>query len=129
MSTLLEDKEAIRDLLSSYCHYVDRGDPNGLLAQFTEDGVWDGGPLGRYEGAAMRQFLGAAASAADGKRRHFLANEVITVTGNTATARCYFLIVNVAETGGSIAFAGFYDDRLVKLGGRWLFKQRVIQMQ
>lgn len=35
MSIMLEDKEAIRELLSSYCFRIDRGDPEGLLAQFS----------------------------------------------------------------------------------------------
>ncbi len=127
MTSLIEDKEAIRELLATYCFCVDRGDPKGLLATFTADGVWDGGPLGRHEGEAMRQFLGAAASSGDGKRRHVVANEIISVSGETATARSYLLVVQVADSGAAIAFAGFYEDRLVKVGGRWLFKERLMK--
>ena len=127
MSTAVEDKEAIRELLASYCFCIDRGDPEGLLVQLAEDCVWDGGPIGRYEGAGLRQFLTAAVSGGERKRRHFLANEIITVTRDTATARSYLLVVNVAEAGPSLGFAGFYEDRLVKRGGRWLFKERVIK--
>jgi ketosteroid isomerase-like protein len=129
MSMMLEDKEAIRELLSSYCFCIDRGDPPGLLAQLAEDCVWDGGPIGRYEGAALRQFLSAAASSGERQRRHFLANEIITVTGDTATARSYLLVVNVADAGPSLGFAGFYEDRLVKRGGRWLFRERLIKFK
>jgi len=126
MSMILEDKDAIRELLASYCFCIDRGDPQALLAQLAEDCVWDGGPIGRYEGEALRQFL-TAATGGERKRRHFLANEIITVTGDTATARSYLLVVNVADAGPSLGFAGFYEDRLVKRGGRWQFRERLIR--
>lgn len=129
MTSVVEEKEAIRELLAEYCFCVDRGDPEGLLALLADDCVWDGGPLGRYEGAAMRTFMSAAASGGDGKRRHMLANEIIAVSGETATARSYLLVLQAADSGPTLTFAGFYEDRLLKVGGRWLFKERLMKLK
>ncbi|TAL01962.1 MAG: nuclear transport factor 2 family protein [Rhodospirillaceae bacterium] len=123
MSTLLEDKDAIRDLLANYCFYTDRKNPDALVALFTEDCVYDGGAFGRFEGrAALRGFMTAAGD--ESRVRHFTVNEVIAVKGDTATARSYFLVLDSASAPPTPLFTGFYEDQFVRTGGRWLFKTR-----
>jgi hypothetical protein len=62
--------------------------------------------------------------------RHLTANPLISVTGETATVRSYLLIINTAsDKPPSLFFAGFCDDELVKEGGHWLIKSRVIHAQ
>ena len=46
-----ENVEKIRNLKARYCDLCDDGyDADGLCDLFTEDGVWDGGILGVFEG-------------------------------------------------------------------------------
>jgi uncharacterized protein (TIGR02246 family) len=127
MTTLLEDKDAIRELLSQYCFCVDSGDAETYAAMFTEDGVWDGGPFGRRQGRpALRELI------AGGPRslRHLTTNPVITIRGETATARSYLLIVSTSsDKPPSLFFAGFCDDQFVKEAGRWLIRSRAIHAQ
>ena len=40
MTSLLEDKDAIRDVLHRYCYYMDEGRFEELGALFAEDGEW-----------------------------------------------------------------------------------------
>ena len=39
--SLLEEKDAIREVLAEYCFRLDGGDYDGMAALFTEDGTWD----------------------------------------------------------------------------------------
>lgn len=127
MSAWLEDKDAIRDLLSNYCFYIDHGQSALYAALFIEECVWDGGPWGRFEGrSALHDFIGAASAVGGPVSRHFTANEVITVNGDTATARSYVMVVNGAANPPVPAFIGSYEDSFVKVGGRWLFKTRIV---
>jgi uncharacterized protein (TIGR02246 family) len=131
MATLLEEEKAIRELLSAYCFCVDRGDADAFVELFTEDGVWDRGRWGRVEGReALHDYLSAAAGGKtprEVKTRHFSANEVISIEGDTAAARSYVLVMNAAPTPPVPLVLGHYEDRLVKAGGRWRFKSRCLR--
>ncbi len=39
--SLLEEKDAIREVLAEYCFRLDGGDYDGMAALFTEDGTWE----------------------------------------------------------------------------------------
>ena len=41
MSTALEDKDAIRELLADYCTRLDNDRFEDMAALFTEDGTWE----------------------------------------------------------------------------------------
>jgi hypothetical protein len=128
MSTLSEDKEAIRDLLSSYCFHTDRGNPDALAALFTEDCIWEGGKFGRREGRRAVHEFAVKGAARETKFRHLTMNSIITVAGDKATARSYGYVLKLEGTAAPAPFfAGFYEDELVKVGGKWLFKVRNIQ--
>ena len=48
----LEDIEAIKVLKSRYCAYCDSAyNAKGIASLFVDDGIWDGGFMGRFEGA------------------------------------------------------------------------------
>lgn len=130
MSTFLEDEKAIRELLSAYCYCVDRADADAFRELFTEDGVWDRGPWGRVEGRrALHDYMSAAALKKTDKvkTRHLSANEIVTVTQDTAAARSYVLVMDAAPTPPVALVIGHYEDQLAKVGGRWRFKSRCLR--
>lgn len=128
MATVLEEKDAIRELMSTYCFCSDSGNADALIALFTEKCVWDGGRWGRYETpAALREFVVSATQGGEAKFRHLTANEIIKVTGETASASSYFIVLNGAVTPPTPFSIGYYDDEFVKIDGRWLFKSRVMR--
>jgi ketosteroid isomerase-like protein len=128
MPTVPEDENAIHDLLAAYCYCVDRGDVDAFVELFTEDCVWDGGPWGRAEGRrALRESRSSRVDSGAVKPRHLSSNELISVSGDTAVARSYVLVMNVAQSPPVPLVIGCYEDQFARLGGRWLFKSRSLR--
>jgi hypothetical protein len=119
-----DDRLAIGELLSVYCHHLDYGRWDEFCALFTDDARLDfGAVMGVHEGRAgirgfadMMQNLGLF-------MRHYCTNAVIAGEGDRAHARSYVLAVTGQPGQQSIA-TGLYEDDLVKVGGRWLLRVR-----
>lgn len=129
MASVLEEKDAIRDVLSAYCFHVDNGEFDQWAALFTEDGIFDAGPLGKRQGrAAIKNFITKAVprQGEGPARKHCTMNSLIEVTGAEAKADSYIIVVREAEQGILTSLAGRYEDLLVKQGETWQFKVRKI---
>ena len=127
MASVLEEKEAIRDVLSAYCFYVDNGEFDKWAELFTEDGVFDAGPLAKVQGrAAIKGFITKAVprQGEGPARKHCTMNSMIQVSGAEAKADSYIIVVREAEQGIMTSLAGRYEDLLVKQGDTWRFKVR-----
>jgi uncharacterized protein (TIGR02246 family) len=129
MTSILEEKESIRDLMSAYCFHVDDGEFDKFAALFTDDGVFEAGPLGKLRGrGAIREFI-AAQVPRQGEgpaRKHCTLNHIIRVNGAEAMADSYIVVLRESEQGIIASLAGRYEDVLVKEGGEWRFKVRKI---
>lgn len=131
MASILEEKEAIRDVMSAYCFYVDNGEFEKFTNLFTVDGIFEAGPLGKLQGReAIRNFITAAVPrGGEGPaRKHCTLNHLIRVSGTEAQADSYIIVLRESDSGGSImaSLAGRYEDLLVKETGEWRFKVRKI---
>jgi uncharacterized protein (TIGR02246 family) len=129
MASILEEKEAIRDLMSAYCFYVDNGDFEQFAELFTLDGIFEAGPLGKLQGrAAIRDFITAQVPrAGEGPaRKHCTLNHLIRVNGAEARADSYIVVLREHEDGIIASLAGRYEDLIVKEGDDWRFKLRKI---
>ncbi|HLW71559.1 MAG TPA: nuclear transport factor 2 family protein [Candidatus Binataceae bacterium] len=129
MSSILEEKEAIRDLMSEYCFYVDNGEFEKFAALFALDGIFETGPLGKLEGRrAIHDFIAAhVPRAGEGPaRKHCTMNHLIRVNGAEARADSYIVVVREAGDGIIASLAGRYEDQLIKEAGAWRFKVRKI---
>lgn len=118
------DRLAIQEVLSRYCHCIDRGRWDRLPRLFTEDCRLDlSQVMGLYEGqAGIRQFTETLAPLGV-FMRHLVTNVVIE--GDDARARVESYVVAVtgsAETPSRTT--GFYEDELLKQDGRWLLHRR-----
>ena len=126
----LLDREAIRDLPARYCHYVWKGDVEGVVGLFTEDGsMWTSDP-NLPEGTQGRENLlrGYAAALGDMAPRPFVHNHVVEVQGpDRATGTCY-VEIRATREGKRWTGAGWYDDEYVKVGGEWKFRSRRLTM-
>lgn len=126
----LEDIEAIRTLKHTYATLCDEGyraDP--LAALFTEDAIWDGGVLGRFEGREQIRAFFAGCSKTVSFAIHHLGNPVIEVTGDEATGH-WFLLEPLVFAKGSQAFwmAARYHDRYVRTAPGWRFAHVRIEL-
>jgi len=129
MISILEEKEAIRDLMSAYCFHVDNGEFDKFADLFTGDGVFEAGPLGKLRGrSAIREFIAAQVPRlGEGPaRKHCTVNHMIRVNGSEAMADSYIVVLREADQGIIASLAGRYEDVLVKEGEEWRFKVRKI---
>jgi len=128
MSSLLEEKEEIRDLITRYCLFIDSGRYAEWVDCFTEDGVFDSPILGRWQGkTALWQFTEKYRDwTGEAQPRHCVMNVLIAVHGNHATSECYLLMTHAAAGKTELIISGRYEDQIEKVTGRWLFKERKV---
>jgi hypothetical protein len=124
MPTPIEDKDAIRELLSEYCFRMDDGCYAELGALFTADGEW----IARYaraRGPAEIADLMVRNIPAEPRRKHFIMNSLIRLDGDRADVRTSYLVVLQAAGAGLVpSVAGTYEDRLVRTAAGWRFSER-----
>ena len=116
MASILEEKDAIRDVMSAYCFYVDNREFEKFTNLFTADAICN-----FITAAVPREGEGPA-------RKHCTVNHLIRVNGAEARADSYIIVLRESDSGGSImaSLAGRYEDLLVKEGNEWRFKVRKI---
>ncbi len=129
MVSVLEEKDAIRDLMSEYCFYIDNGEFEKFADLFTADGIFETGPLGKLKGRkAIHDFIAAhVPRLGEGPaRKHCTMNHLIRVNGKEASADSYIVVIRESDSGVVASLAGRYEDKLVKENGEWRFRVRKI---
>lgn len=141
----LQDHIEIEQLLMRYAAAFNTQDADAYVGTFTPDGSLelrrdvDQAPfLGPFKGreALRKQWFprgGVSGGRKFGAMRHVTTNYEIDVKADTATVRAFFM--EVVSNGANIPpgskpptihAMGRYEDELVRLEGRWLFKRRVV---
>ena len=127
----LFDVEQIKQLKHRYCGYCDEQyDPHGIAALFVEDGVWDGGPFGKYEGRdAIHKFF-ANASNLISFANHYVTNPIIEIDGDTATGRwdLWQPMVSEPETTACWLIAK-YREEYVRRDDTWMFRTLTVDVK
>ncbi len=124
----LIDREKLRDIVHRYCWAVDRGTLQEVMSLFHDACDLILVPGKRYEGrAAVQKWYDGYMQNRMKVLRHLIHNQVITLEGDTATSKSYFDAVGDLK-GESIVVAGFYEDRLQRVGGAWKFTEKVIRL-
>jgi ketosteroid isomerase-like protein len=129
MAAMLEEKDAIREVLAEYCFRLDGGDYDGMAALFTEDGTWDtafGKGTGRAAIAGLARDIRARAGDNRPQAIHLVTNIVISLAGEGATVRSNWTVVQNSPDGPKIGSGGGYTDEMVKEGAAWRFRYRKI---
>jgi hypothetical protein len=129
LATLL-DRAQIEDLLVDYYGHLGGADRD-LGSYYVEDGVLDVNGIvskGRGPIEGLYKKLTEQAPRQPGKFRMLLTNPKIVVNGDTATADVIWTGVRSENPKATPQFVeqGREHDELVKRGGRWYFKYRVI---
>lgn len=123
----LEDREAIRDLISRYGPLADSGDADGVASLWAPDGTYAVGGMGEAIGAAavgdlisgpVHRDLMAAGCA------HILSPPVIELNGDAASARCYSVVFRHDDAAWIAMRVSANRWRLVRDGERWLVLRR-----
>jgi ketosteroid isomerase-like protein len=130
----IADRIEINDLMASYAWALDTGDVDSFVACFTADAVVIEEVFeepDRWEGAAGIRRLAEHFRAVPNfpGRQHHLSQLVVKGDSRRCSARSFALVTECrGEPPYLIRFAGYWDDKLVKFGGRWLFKERTIRL-
>ncbi len=124
------DAFACTTLLSRFAQCVDGRDYDGVLDLVSPDCIWRG-PNDAVGRAAIRARLDARPT--DLATLHIVSNVAVTVhDAGTASSRSYLTVYRFDGVGPADApfpLAGpstlaVYDDRFVRIDGRWLFAER-----
>ena len=119
----VEDRLLIRELYGAYSVATSRADGEAWLAMWTEDGVrqQDGHEVsGR---PALQEFWDMIWGAVE-KMAFFSEIGSISVTSDTATARCLTREIISLRDGPTLKIAGLYDDQLRRENDVWRFARR-----
>lgn len=119
----LEQRRLIAEVLMDYSHFVDRNDPEGLVAQvFCEDGCFELGSRHVVIGRADLALMFARTLAPFRRTSHHVSNIRVTFTGaETAESTAYVYAWHLTATEGRrIDLWGRYHDqhRLTAQGWR-----------
>jgi len=129
-----EDRLAIQDLLARYAWALDTGDVDSFVACFTPDAVvieevfeepdrWVG-----HEGIRRLAEHFRAVPDFPG-RQHHVGQTIIEGTAPIWTARSFAFVTECrGEPPYVVRFTGYYEDKLVKVDGEWLLKERIIRL-
>ena len=128
MSSALEDKDAIREVLAEYCFCLDDGRFAAMAALFAPDGTWHTA-FGKATGRADIEALANRVANRAGPRPrgvHLVTNVVIKLDGERAQVASNWALVQNSSSGPITGSGGAYADTMVKQGGHWLFHYRKI---
>ena len=122
------DKAQITELLVSYATGIDSKDWPLFRRCWTDEVDLDYGEVGHFTDPDVFTDLFAQVHNPMGSTYHRLSNFVISVDGDTATARTYVhavLMVTPDDDAIWVDVVGHYDDELVRGAGVWRIRRRV----
>jgi hypothetical protein len=128
---LLETRNALLDLISSYAQGFDDHRPELLRTTFHDDAVLELGLFGRYEGldaildAADQFWIGAP------NMHHWMANPLLEIDldAGRATATTALNCLSTFTESGTSHIGGRYDDVFLRVDGRWAISERTLIVQ
>lgn len=126
----ISDRIEIDDLLTRYATAVDSRDWDLYATCFTPDAFIDYTSAGGIKGTVqeVRDWL-AKVLLVFSMTQHVVANRVVVIRGDTATARsCFYNPMGVPDGNGSMTLfidGGYYNDRLVRTAEGWRIRERI----
>jgi ketosteroid isomerase-like protein len=128
------DRLAINDLLAQYAWALDTGDVDSLVRCFTADAVITEEVFedpDRWEGRDnIRRFAEHFRNVSNFPgRQHHVTQLVVKGDAKRCSARSFVFVTEChGEPPYTLRFAGYYEDKLAKVRGRWLFRERIIRL-
>jgi uncharacterized protein (TIGR02246 family) len=118
MTSLADEKDAIREQMARYCYALDACRFGDVAALFADDGEWTtsyGSARGRAEIAALLD-SNVPKPGEGPQRKHYITNIIVQLDGDRATATSDYLVVREGEGGLLPVMGGRYKDAFVKRG-------------
>ena len=134
----LEDARAIEELKYKYAEYCDTGyDLDGFRSIFSTDARWSANGFGDFTGHdAICEFFSELAPTIVSVL-HYVTSPRISIdeSGDTASGRFYLLCLSRSRSRKDptkidfVATLGTYADRFVRIDGRWLLKEVIVDVK
>lgn len=126
---LLEDREAIRELIATYCRGVDGRNEELFMSIWAEDAKYlIGGQFGDHVGTEQINGILHGLWTAFTEMHHYATNVVIEVDGDTARAWVNADVTGTDTKDRALMFAASYEDELRRIDGEWKFTVRDIDL-
>jgi hypothetical protein len=125
MTSLLEDKDSIRDLLHLYCQCMDEGRFAELGSLFGVEGEWVA-PYRSARGATEITAWLTQSVPPSPRRMHYVLNSLITVRGDAAEAKSNYLVMVEGPDGPVPSVCGTYLDQFTRSAVGWRFRRRTL---
>jgi len=121
--SVLEDKDAIRELMAAYCQALDACRFAEVASLFAEDGIWTT-DYGEAQGRAKIEQMLSSIVPRKGEgpqRKHYITNIIIKVDGDSAKSVSDYLIIR--EDGKNLipVMGGTYKDQWIRREDKWWF--------
>lgn len=120
--------EGVRATLAAYCHALDDGRTDDLVALFTADAVSVLPGMDPVSGTDALRALYAAV-VPTGPQRHLTLNTLVTGAGDEISAVSDLVFLKHGEAGWGVARVGRYDDVLRLEDGAWRLAKRTLTFQ
>lgn len=117
----LIDKDEIRDLMSRYCHGIDKKDEALFMGIWAEDGNYEL-PRGNGTGTENIRALVQKVWREVPKCHHHITNPLIEVDGDQASATTDVTYFRETADGLHCLLSGGYRFRFAKVNGEWKVK-------
>lgn len=123
-----DDRWQIHELIARYNRAVDGGDPEGWVATFTPDGVFESLLVGTHSGhAELRAFAdrfvaGDYQAWADGQ--HWIGNVIIEGDAAVAHVFSYHIMYVPVERDVRGVLMAAHEDEVVRTSEGWRFSRR-----
>lgn len=115
----LEAREALKELKYRYIHALDQPNEDRFVSLFTENASFEASSYGTVEGhSGIREFIEYRASD-DRAYHHMATNPVLSVDGDEATGRWYYIVIKVDADGAAEWGQGTYEDEYRRVDGEW----------
>jgi ketosteroid isomerase-like protein len=123
-ATFAEVSEGVRAVLAAYCHALDDGRTDDVVATFCPDGTIDLPGMGTYQGHdALREAY--AKWTPRSPQRHVVVNTHVSEwSDDEATAVSDVIFLLKGDSGWSVQLVGRYHDILHHDGDTWRFHHR-----
>ena len=118
----IEDIKILKRRYAAFCD--DTYNPEGIASLFTQDGIWDGGPLGYAEGRpGIKEFFAGAPTLVS-FAVHYTTNPIIEVDGDQANGSWYLWQPMVMTEGDQAMWlSAHYKDIYKRVDGQWLIEK------